>query len=439
MMTIVRTLNPRARRPTTEMTPMSGGLKAFVIAVALAAIAATTGVTLSAYSASSDNSGSTFATAATFGGACPGTTIVPSYLTGWEAGRKGAHADVFMGFGTAANTSVQTTVTRSGSYALRAAPAGAAAYMSWTNGALPTSTTVRFAVRFETLPAANVSEVFAVRTAGTPAAILRFVKATNTFTFALVGSSTVTSASTVALSAGQWYVIDVQYNPSASPHQLAWRLDGAAQPSVSVASAASQVFETQLGSKTTDSYTAYYDDVMLTPSATHYPLGDGRVYALKPDGMGDLAPAGSNFVGDDGFAIDSASWQRLDESPMTSFADYIAQTAINTTSYAEITFADTTETCIRAASGYMTFHTLTNRTSNAKLLVYDGAAASTIRDGDFNHTTGRDASKPITPAGTWSQSALNGLLGRFGYWSGGAGGSPSPLLDAALIEYEVPQ
>lgn len=418
---------------------MSGGLKALVMVLALAAIAATTGATLSAYSSSSANSGSSFATAATFGSPCPNTTIVPSYLTGWEAGRKGAHADVFAGFGTAANTSVQTAVTRSGSYALRAAPAAGSAYMSWTNTALPTSTTVRFAVRFETLPAANVSEVFAVRTAGAPGAILRFVKATNTFTFALVGSSTVTSASTVALSAGRWYVIDVQYSVSASPHQLAWRLDGVAQPSVSVASTASQVYETQFGSKTTDSYTAYYDDVMLTASATHYPLGDGRVYALKPDGMGNLAPAGSNFAGDDGLAIDSTSWQRLDESPMTAFTDYIAQTAINTTSYAEITFADTTETCIRAASGYMTFHTLTSRTSNAKFLVYDGAAASTIRDGDFNHTTGRDVTKPITPATTWTRSALNGLLGRFGYWSGGASNSPSPLLDAALIEYEVPQ
>jgi hypothetical protein len=417
---------------------LSGALKIFIIAAALVAIVAATGATLSAYSSNASNAGSTFATAASYS-TCPNTTVVPSYLTGWEAGRKGAASDVFVGFGTAANTSVQTSVVRSGGYALRAAPAGAAAYASWTNTALPAATTIRFAVRFETLPAANVAEVFAVRSAGAPAAVLRFVKATNTFTFALVGNTTVTSASTVPIAAGQWYVIDLRWNPSTTTHSLAWRLNAADQPSVSVAASAVQVYETYFGSKTTDNYTAYYDDVMLTPSTAHYPLGDGKVYGLRPDGMGNLAPAGSNFVGDDGFAINATSWQRLDEAPMTTFTDYIAQTAVNTTSYAEITFANTTETCVRAASGYITFHTLVSRTTNAKFLVFDGAAQSTIRDGDFNHTTGRDTTKPITPASTWSATALNGLVGRFGYWSGGASSPPSPLLDAALIEYEVPQ
>jgi hypothetical protein len=419
---------------------MPGGLKAALIALAIAAVAATTGTTLSAYSSNAANPGSTFATAATYPSPCPNTTVVPSYLTGWEAGRKGAHADVFVGFGTAANTSIQTSVVRSGAYALRAAPAGASAYMTWFHPpTLPTSTTIRFAVRFETLPAANVQEVFAVRSAGTPAAILRFVKATNSFTFALVGNTTTTSASSTTIAAGQWYVIDVKWDVSTATHQLAWRLNGAAQPSASVASSAMNVYETHFGSKTTDTYTAYYDDVMITGSGTQYPLGDGKVYGLRPSGMGNMAPAGSNFTVDGGAALSSTSWQRVDDDPMTTFTDYIAQSTINNTSYAELAFADTTETCIRAASGYITWHTLASRTSNAKFLVYDGATASTIRDGDFNHTTGRDVSKPITPAAGWSATALNGLVGRFGYWSGGASGSPSPLLDAAVIEYEVPQ
>lgn len=418
---------------------MPAALKAFVTAVALVVLAATAGTTLSAYSSNAGNGGSTFSTAATYGNPCPNTTVVPSYLTGWESGRRGAHADVFFPFPATTVSSVQTSVVRSGAYALRVAPAGASAYMGWFSPTpLPTSTTARFAIRFEALPTANVQEVFAVRTAGTPAAVLRYVNATKTFSFALIGNTTVTSASSVTLSAGEWYVIDVKYDPSSTTHQLAWRINGAAQPAASVASSALQIYEYQLGTKSADTYAAYYDDLMFTSSGTHYPLGDGRVYGLKPDGMGNLAPAGSNFITEDGAALNSSSWQRLDESPMTTFTDFLAQTVVNTTSYAEITFADTTETCIRAASGYITFHTYVANTSNAKFLVYDGASASTIRDGDFNHT-GRDVTKPITPATTWSRSALNGLVGRFGYWSGGGKSPPSPLLDAALIEFEVPQ
>ncbi|MDQ3741624.1 MAG: hypothetical protein M3389_11855, partial [Actinomycetota bacterium] len=270
-------------------------------------------------------------------------------------------------------------------------------------------------------------------------ASLRYVASSKTFTFALAGSSTVTSASSVTLAEDQWYVIDLKYDPSTTTHQLSWRLDGAAQPSVSVGSTVAGVTEVQFGTKVADTYTAYYDDVMLTSNGAYYPLGDGKVYPLKPDGMGNLAPAGSIFVNDDGSALNATSWTRLDESPLSTYTDYIAQTAVNTTSYAEITFANTAETCIRAAMGYITFHTLVSKASLAKFLVYDGSTASTIRDGDFNHTTGRDVAKPITPASTWSTTALNGLVGRFGYWSGGSANGPSPLLDGALIEFEVPQ
>ncbi|MDQ5808552.1 MAG: hypothetical protein M3320_07750, partial [Actinomycetota bacterium] len=98
-----------------------------MIAAALAVLAATTGGTLSAYSSNSANPGSSFATAATYSNPCPNTTIVPTYVTGWESGRKGAFADVFMGGGTASNTAIQTSVVRSGSYALRATPAGGSA------------------------------------------------------------------------------------------------------------------------------------------------------------------------------------------------------------------------------------------------------------------------------------------------------------------------
>ncbi|HEX8083130.1 MAG TPA: hypothetical protein VF529_02505 [Solirubrobacteraceae bacterium] len=417
---------------------MAGGFKAFLIAAALIVAAATTGATLSAYSSTAQNSGSTFSTAASYN-TCPNTTLIPAYLTGFENGRKNAHSDNIFGFGNAAATSIQTTTVRSGAYALKAAPVGGSAYLGWWNQSLPATETIRFAIRFETLPTANVGQLFAVTTVGSTAATLKYVSASKTFAFALSGNTTVTSSSSVQLAAGQWYVIDVRFDPSTATHQLAWRLDGVAQPSVSVASTATTVYDHQLGTNGADTYTAYYDDLMLVAGTSAYPLGDGRVYGLKPDGMGNLTPAGSNFINNDSTALNANSWQRLDELPMIGITDYISQNVLNANSYAEITFANTTETCIRAAATYITWHTGGSKSTTAGFRIYDGTAQSTVYQGEWMHQAGRDLTKAITPATTWSQSALNGLVGRFGYWSATGNPSNPPSLDGALIEYEVPQ
>jgi hypothetical protein len=417
---------------------MAGGLKAFLIAAALIVAAGTTSATLSAYSSNAQNTGSTFSTAASYS-TCPNTTLVPAYLTGFEAGRKSAHSDNIFGFGNAAATSVQTTTVRSGAYALKAAPVGGSAYMGWWNQSLPATETIRFAIRFETLPSANVGQLFAVTTPASTAATLKYVSASKTFAFALSGNTTVTSSSSVQLAAGQWYVIDLRFDPSTATHQLAWRLDGVAQPSVSVASTATTVYDHQVGTNGADTYTAYYDDLAIVAGTAAYPLGDGRIYGLKPDGMGNLTPAGSNFVNNDNTALNANSWQRLDESPLTGNTDYISQNVLNANSYAEITFANTTETCVRAAAAYITWHTAGAKTTTAAFRIYDGAVSSPVREGEWLHQAGRDLSKAITPATTWSPSTLNGLVGRFGYWSNTGSPANPPLLDGALIEYEVPQ
>ncbi len=145
----------------------------------------------------------------------------------------------------------------------------------------------------------------------------------------------------------------------------------------------------------------------------------------------------ASFQDNDGTAIDAMSWQRLDEIPLNTTTDFIQQVTAKASSYAEMTLANTTETCIRSAHGYITIHSTASQANAAKLSIFDGTTESIVKSGSFtaNNTLSRDAAKPLTPS-TWTQAALNGLVARFGYATDVA---PLPILDGVMVEFEVPQ
>jgi hypothetical protein len=240
------------------------------------------------------------------------------------------------------------------------------------------------------------------------------------------------------VTANAWHVVEIRYAVGTATHAVDWQIDEVAQPGATVAAAAGSISQISLGTRTSDTFTANYDDVLLTTTGSQYPLGDGRVRALIPDGVGTHSGA-ANFQDDDTTPLDALSWQRLDESPLTSIADFVQQVTASGTSYAEFTLADTTETCIRSAHGYVSIHSAaTNQSNAAKVSVFDGTTESIVKTGNFtaNVAGSRDAAKPLAPASTWTQSAVNGLVARFGY---ATDASPVPILDGILVEYEVPQ
>lgn len=416
---------------------MSGAVKVATALILLVGAAAMTQPTLSAYSSASGNAGSTFATSASYS-ACPNQTVTAGYTSGFETGRLGFSADLIVA--GAAGAAIDSAVTRTGGYSLRIAAAGAANFARLAPFPAPTAQTARFALRLASLPAANVNQLFTMTNNAGVSASLRYVAATQRLAVAITGTNggptTVLPAATT-VTAGAWHVVEIRYAVATTTHAVDWQLDEVAQTGTSIAGTATQIMQSNFGTTAAETFTANYDDVLMNFGTAPYPLGDGRVRTLSPNGMGTHVGAGG-YLDDDGTVIDAASWQRLDEFPMTSTTDFI-QAAAGGTNYAEITFADTTETCIRAANGVFATHTTGTAGNVAKVSVFQGAQETALRNGNLSGATigqSRDYGKLVVPASTWTQSAVNGLVARFGYASDAA---PPPILDSIVVEYEIPQ
>ena len=156
---------------------------------------------------------------------------------------------------------------------------------------------------------------------------------------------------------------------------------------------------------------------------------------LAPESMGTASGAGS-FRNDDGTAIDSNSWQRLDDVPMTSTADYVRQQANSGTSYVEFGLQDTPETCIREVSVVLAYHAAAKAADNGKTSIFEGATETVVFTGDMSQTTLQYKTAVVTPAAvTWNQAAVNGLVARVGY---STDSSPNPYWDSIMLEAAVP-
>jgi len=246
------------------------------------------------------------------------------------------------------------------------------------------------------------------------------------------GTSTATSVTTV--SAATWYVIDLRYDLSGTTHLGDWRVDGVAQTQVSRAATATTANGFGMGASANASvYTANYDDILVSNQSSEYPLGDGRIVRLVPDSMGTSSGA-TNFSNNDGTAIDATSWQRLDEVPMTSNADYIRQQA-NSASFLELGFQNTAETCIRDLSAVLAYHAAGTSADNGKTSIFDGATETVVFSGDMSQTALQYKRAIVTPAAlSWTQAAVNGLVARVGY---STDSSPNPYWDAIVLEAAV--
>ncbi len=323
------------------------------------------------------------------------------------------------------------SVARSGAYSLRIADASAGSTVRALRSFTASSVAVtRFAVRLSSLPSANANLAYVDSATDL---VFRYNAASQQFQLTL-GSSTVTA--TTPVSAATWYVIDLRYDVSASPHLGDWRVNGVTQTHVSRIAAATTANGLGMGATASASvYTANYDDIFVATQPTAYPVEDSRIVRLVPDSMGTSSGAG-NFRNDGGTAIDSNSWQRLDDVPMTSTADYVRQQANSGTSYVEFGLQDTPETCVREVSVVLAYHAAGNAADNGKTSIFEGATETGVFTGDMSQTALQYKRVVVTPgAVTWNQAAVNGLVARVGY---STDSSPNPYWDSIMLEAAVP-
>jgi hypothetical protein len=230
-------------------------------------------------------------------------------------------------------------------------------------------------------------------------------------------------------------VIDLKGDFQANPHSVNWRIDGDLQPATTYSEGGKNVTSLVFGTgSTVEFFTANYDDIYASQTVANYPLGDGKVLALRPNTMGTSNGSG-NFQDDDGTAIDATTYTRVGEVPASSTSDYVKQTANSGTSYVEVGFENPAEICIDGVGARIAFHSPSAAGNDGEVRVLDGTTSTVVYNGDMGQTSLGYARAVVTPASTWSQSAVSGLVARLGY-SGDT--SPNPYFDSVLLEYDMP-
>ena len=360
-------------------------------------------------------------------GICSRSSAV--WLTGMEHGVVSTAGGGIFSSLTGSPTA-DNTVARSGAYSLRIADASTGSTVRALRSFTASSVVVaRFALRLSSLPGVNANLAYV--DSGTDL-VFRYNAASQRFEL-MLGNSIVTA--TTPVSAATWYVIDLRYDVSASPHLGDWRVNGVTQTQVSRIAAPTTANGLGMGATANASvYTANYDDIFVATQPTAYPVEDSRIARLVPNSMGTSSGAGS-FRNNDGTAINSSSWQRLDDAPMTSTADYVRQQANSGSSYVELGLQDTPETCIREVSVVLAYHAAANTADNGKTSIFEGATETGVFTGDMSQTGLQYKTAVVTPASvTWNQAAVNGLVARVGY---STDSSPNPYWDSIMLEAAV--
>ncbi len=364
-----------------------------------------------------------------------------AWLTGFEYGL----ATPVTNGGGLANTivgtpSVSGSIKRSGGYSLRCqTAAGAQTYIQITTSL--SKTTVGFYIYFTTVPSADCS-LFLVNLS-TVYYRIRFHQSNSNL--ALYDGTTTKDLG--AVTTGVWYRIDMKVDASANPTTAAAKMDGGTEQTFSTSQGASTITYVSMGI-TTASVNAdiYFDDVVVTNDSVDYPLGAHAVAGLRPSGDG-THNNGANILEDsagadigDGTGGTVAAYDKLDESPWTSTAnaDYVRQTANGTANYAEILFADTSETQILGAMALLEYASASATGNTGGCIIIDEDATSRTLWGaagalaDYSESSAFYKSLLIpAPAGGWDMGAVNALKCRFGYSDDA---NPDPYWLAIMVE-----
>lgn len=399
------------------------GVGPLALLLAASVIAAIAGTTYGAFSSTTSNSGNSFQASGIF----PCGSIAPLWMNGLENGYVSTSGtNQFSSISNGGGTIVaDSSVTRNGGYSLKI-PDTSVLCASNAQFAVSGSTVVaRFGIRLNSLPG-NVNLAFI--DAGTD---LVFGYNNGSQKFELTsGSTTVASSSTV--SAGTWYLIDLRARFGANPNLADWHINGVAQTGLSSAVASSSAVAIGWGSTSIlQTYTANYDDILVSLNSTDYPFGDGRILRLGP--IATTYPV-TEFQDHDSTPLDANSFGNLDELPMTTTGDYIKQVTTGATSYVQVDF-NNPAVCVKEVYATLAYSNTTAGANVGKTSIFDGGTERVVFSGDMNTTAITYKSVYIAPASSpWTETTIDGVVARIGY---STDVSPTPEWHALGLEYET--
>lgn len=146
-------------------------------------------------------------------------------------------------------------------------------------------------------------------------------------------------ASSVTMTANQWYLVEMRIIQSSTTWTVDWSIDGVDQTQVSATGqAAGDIGSIRMGTNTsTVTITAWIDDVIASVTSGDYPIGAHKTELLKPVSDG-THNAGTNVMENQAGTDIGTAWSLLDDIPMSGVTEYLKQSAIGTGNYAEVVF-----------------------------------------------------------------------------------------------------
>lgn len=225
------------------------------------------------------------------------------------------------------------------------------------------------------------------------------------------------------LSLDTWYEVDFRVDVSDNPTICDWQVEGSAQTPVSYGQAATTISSRQPGTNVAITATFYVDDACDSVTSGDYPLGSLAVEALSPSSDGThenslmrLQDQASNVIGD------VPAYDKVNSIPIGNISTYVKQTGIGTTYYAEVNFADTSNTTIQGATAVLAYRSSGTTANEGGCIVIDEDATQTTVWGNASSRADYSESSVFykfvalpTPAGGWDKDAVNALKSRFGY------------------------
>jgi len=347
----------------------------------------------------------------------------PILVTGWE---HGVATPTVNGEGICVTITgspeVVSTTKRSGSYALQTKATSAAVTRISYNFANPTIAVARFYFRYAVAPSGDVA-IFRAGTAAGNAPKIMFIAADNT----LCGQVSSNGNKTAPLSADTWYRIDCRFNVAdTGTTKVDLQLDGSAVTQLSFTQTDTTMAGAYIGLYSAVTGELYFDDLIISTTSADYPIGAGAVEALLPSGEG-THNAGTNVIEDQAGADIGVvtAYNLLNDIPISTATNYIRQYATGTGNYAEVEFADTSNTVIQGVGALLAYMASGTTSDNGGCVIIDeDATATTVWGGagssqaDYSESSMFYKYKQLpVPSGGWDQGAVNALKARMGYSS----------------------
>lgn len=342
----------------------------------------------------------------------------PIWITGGEHG-----AAYTTSGGGLANTATgspapTTTAARTGTYGLEFTVTGTAA-TKYIRKTLPTPSKIAGVLYFKvvTTPSAAIQLMsFGVTAGSVPQIRLR------TDLKLEIGVSPYT-VGTQVLSTGTWYRLDFSVDASTGTTVTKCQIDGSNELTHNLTQTATTLTYAQIGINPTATGSIYYDDIYITDDSADYPIGEVLVVGLSPSSDG-THNAGTDVMEDNaGTDIGTTTaYDKVNSVPIGNETAYIQQANNGSGNYAEVNFADTTQSTIRGTQAILAYRAASATACNGSAYVIDEdstettiwGSAATPADYSENTVFYKSAVLPA-PAGGWDQAAVNALKARIGH------------------------